>query len=86
MTILFYKCWLQFKLQFVFLVFPDDCTSYDGPHSRKCLTPLWLEGGCLADGYLAPNNMSELEYTLWKDLPFEYVGFFVDDEQSHLFE
>ncbi|XP_078486403.1 uncharacterized protein LOC144744908 [Ciona intestinalis] len=40
------------------LVFPDNCDTYDGPHSVECLTTIWEWKGCLGEGTKAPVNLN----------------------------
>ena len=45
----------------VFSEFPEGCTSYQGPHSLRCLSVLWEQSGCIKEGYHVPTNMSHLQ-------------------------
>ena len=39
--------------------FPFGCLNYRGPHDRLCLAAIWLEVGCIEEGYLYPTNMTD---------------------------
>nr|XP_026695983.1 uncharacterized protein LOC108950895 isoform X20 [Ciona intestinalis] len=43
------------------IAFPDNCTSYHGPHSIDCLITIWEEVGCKVKGYRFPNNLTTAE-------------------------
>nr|XP_026693802.1 uncharacterized protein LOC113474930 [Ciona intestinalis] len=40
------------------MVFPENCTSYFGPHSIECLISIWEEVDCKVKGYRHPNNLT----------------------------
>ena len=41
----------------LFLVFPEFCTFFRGPHSIQCLTIIWSLVGCLNEGEGKPYNL-----------------------------
>ncbi|XP_078486601.1 uncharacterized protein LOC144745010 isoform X3 [Ciona intestinalis] len=43
------------------LVFPDNCDTYNGPHSVECLTTIWKFEGCLSEGTKAPVKLDTAE-------------------------
>ena len=51
-------CKPAFEDNVVFLVFPEGCTSYNGPHALQCLLSLWNETNCLPEGTSNPATLS----------------------------
>ncbi|CAK8694061.1 unnamed protein product [Clavelina lepadiformis] len=43
------------------IVFPDNCTSYYGPHSPDCLKEIWEEKGCVKEGHKFADNLTSGE-------------------------
>ena len=41
-----------------FLVFPEGCTFYRGPHSMECYRTIWKNIGCLESGWKHPDNFT----------------------------
>ncbi|XP_078486405.1 uncharacterized protein LOC144744910 [Ciona intestinalis] len=56
---LYHLCVKQFV--FPFLVFPDNCDTYYGPHSVECFTTIWKSKGCLTEGTKAPVKLVKNE-------------------------
>ena len=38
--------------------FPLGCNSYVGPNPVECYRTIWIETGCVREGYASPDNMS----------------------------
>lgn len=43
---------------YTFLVYPENCTKYYGPHSIACLVTMWEAATCLPQGYKYPEKLS----------------------------
>lgn len=41
-----------------FLVYPENCTKYYGPHPVDCLITMWRTATCLQEGYKYPQKLS----------------------------
>nr|XP_026690763.1 uncharacterized protein LOC113474342 [Ciona intestinalis] len=54
--------------------FPDNCASYNGPHSVECLTTIWESKGCLAEGTKAPFKLNAAEKEALDLLNFDDIG------------
>nr|XP_026695288.1 uncharacterized protein LOC108950586 isoform X2 [Ciona intestinalis] len=39
-------------------VFPENCETFNGPHSIDCLITIWKEAGCDVNGFRYPNNLA----------------------------
>ncbi|XP_078486412.1 uncharacterized protein LOC144744922 [Ciona intestinalis] len=50
------------------IAFPDNCTSYHGPHSIECLITIWEEVDCKVKGYRYPNNLTTADSNTLKSL------------------
>uniref|UniRef100_UPI000EF4FFBF uncharacterized protein LOC113475320 n=1 Tax=Ciona intestinalis TaxID=7719 RepID=UPI000EF4FFBF len=46
------------------IVYPENCTSYQGPHSSDCLITIWEEVDCKIKGYRYPGNLTSADDTL----------------------
>ncbi|XP_078487489.1 uncharacterized protein LOC100175212 isoform X3 [Ciona intestinalis] len=44
------------------IVYPENCTSYHGPHSIDCLITIWEEVDCKVKGYRYPGNLTMSEF------------------------
>jgi len=42
-----------------FVEFPPGCISYLGPHTLECYKSIFLEVGCIENGYDWPDNLTE---------------------------
>ena len=52
-------CYLK---KIVYLVLPEGCVSYYGPHQNSCLKKIWLDSGCLNNDY--PENLTFIDKTI----------------------
>ncbi|XP_078487513.1 uncharacterized protein LOC144745367 isoform X3 [Ciona intestinalis] len=43
------------------IVFPENCDTYNGPHTVECLTTIWISKGCLSEGTKAPVKLDHAE-------------------------
>ena len=50
---------LKFTLQII--VFPNGCQTYEGTHLPLCLESMWLDIGCLKEGYNWPVHLTDHE-------------------------
>ena len=55
------------------LAFPEGCKSYKGPHNEDCYRTIWLEVGCLKEGYGYPSRLTLSAATKLKDLNLRSV-------------
>uniref|UniRef100_UPI000EF458B6 uncharacterized protein LOC113475491 n=1 Tax=Ciona intestinalis TaxID=7719 RepID=UPI000EF458B6 len=46
------------------IVYPENCDSYQGPHSSDCLITIWEEVNCKVKGYRYPGNLTSADDTL----------------------
>jgi len=52
----------------MFSVFPEYCQLYFGPHSIDCVTSIWLNGGCIEEGYKNPSNFTTADIVFYNQL------------------
>jgi len=45
----------KIKIKIV-LDYPDRCMSFKGPHIISCYHTIWIEAGCIIDGFDYQNN------------------------------
>ena len=45
----------------VYLEFASRCTMYNGPNNITCYNTIWLEEGCLMQGFNWPGRLSSVE-------------------------
>lgn len=69
------------QIKFVFLIFmktleyPDNCTSYHGPHNQQCLTNIWIEEGCAIESDLSPENLSPEDMNVYRSMTIRLANF-----------
>ena len=59
---------LLFLLAVYCLVFPLGCNSFRGAHAVECLVTLWLDSGCVEQGWLYPKTLDERQLSKWDKL------------------
>ncbi|XP_078487545.1 uncharacterized protein LOC144745385 [Ciona intestinalis] len=50
------------------LAFPENCDSYNGPHTINCLITIWEEVGCKVKGLKYPGDLTSAELNSLKNL------------------
>ena len=64
---------INFREVFNFIEFPEGCETFNGPNPLECYDSLWLEVGCLKDGFAYPHNREELGQKDLDLLDLKYV-------------
>ncbi|XP_078487548.1 uncharacterized protein LOC144745388 [Ciona intestinalis] len=69
--------------QFCFIaVFPENCDSFNGPHSIDCLITIWEEVGCKVKGLRYPGDLSSEDLNIFKNLDLGGVRANMEIEKS----
>ena len=55
------------------LEFANDCCSYRGPHSPKCLQAIWRSANCIREGHDYPGNVSSSRLIIWQMRTLRWV-------------
>ncbi|XP_078487526.1 uncharacterized protein LOC144745375 [Ciona intestinalis] len=64
------------------VVFPENCDSFNGPHSIDCLITIWEEVGCKVKGLRYPGDLSSEDLNIFKNLDLEGVRANMEIEKS----
>lgn len=60
-----------------FLVVPNNCNSFSGPHSTECLNNLWIYGGCREGGNKFPGlSLINADEIRMKNLTWVFISIF----------
>ena len=51
----------RFQRKSYIVEFPAGCGAYTGPHSRDCLTSIFLDAGCIRSGTRSPYALTATE-------------------------
>lgn len=51
----------HFANRVLFLVYPENCRTYHGPHAADCLESIWNNSNCVQQGFLYPNKLKPSE-------------------------